>query len=125
MTATPTSGTMMIPPICCAVRGSLTRALTMTPATTDARPTAGPRRKTPASHESSVTTRTRPGLYRIAVNPMRATYVTQPTNTPGSNAEMALPARSSIVRMGVARTASRLRDVFSPMIEYDAIESGM
>ena len=40
-------------------------------------------------------------------------------------AETALPVSSSSVRIGVARTASRLRDVFSPTIEYDAIESGM
>ena len=45
-------GTMMIPPICWATRGSETRELTMTPATTDDRPTAGPRTKTPISHDA-------------------------------------------------------------------------
>ena len=49
-------GTMITPPICWATRGSLTRELTMTPATTDDSPTAGPSRKTPASHDASVTT---------------------------------------------------------------------
>ena len=49
-------GRMTMPPICCATRGSLTRELTMTPATTEARPTAGPRTKTPTSQLGSVTT---------------------------------------------------------------------
>ena len=54
-------GTMMTPPICWATRGSLTRELTMTPATTDDNPTAGPSRKTPASQLASVTTPNRFG----------------------------------------------------------------
>ena len=49
-------GTMMMPPTCCATRGSLTRELTTTPATTEASPTAGPSTKTPASQLESVTT---------------------------------------------------------------------
>ena len=56
-------GTMMMPPICWATRGSLTRALTMTPATTDDNPTAGPSTKTPISHDESVTTPNRAGPY--------------------------------------------------------------
>ena len=52
-------------------------------------------------------------------------YVSQPASRPGIRAEIALPTSSSRVRMGVARTASRLRDVFSPTIEYEAIDSGM
>ena len=54
-------GTMMMPPICCATRGSLTRELTMTPATTDDSPTAGPSTKTPTSQLESVTTPNRFG----------------------------------------------------------------
>ena len=54
-------GTMMMPPICCATRGSLTRELTITPATTDDSPTAGPSTKTPASQLESVTTPNRFG----------------------------------------------------------------
>ena len=38
---------------------------------------------------------------------------------------MALPASSSTVRIGVARTGSSVRACFSPMIEKVAIESGM
>jgi len=40
-------GTTMMPPICWATRGSLTRALTITPAVTDDNPTAGPSTKIP------------------------------------------------------------------------------
>ena len=47
------SGMMIRPPICCATRGSLTRLLTMMPATQETSPTAGPSRKTAASHEGS------------------------------------------------------------------------
>ena len=54
-------GTMMMPPTCWATRGSLTRELTMTPATTDDSPTAGPSTKTPTSQLGSVTTPKRCG----------------------------------------------------------------
>ena len=54
-------GTMTTPPICCATRGSLTRELTITPVTTDERPTAGPSANTPVSQLGSVTTPKRLG----------------------------------------------------------------
>ena len=60
---TATIGTMITPPTCWATRGSLTRELTMTPATTDDSPTAGPSRNTPTSQEASVTTPNKVGPY--------------------------------------------------------------
>src|SRR5688500_18353900 len=103
-------GTMITPPICCATRGSFTRALTITPATTDERPTAGPSRKTPASHDASVTTPNNAGPYTSDASATNTTYVAQPASTPGTSAAIALPASSSTVRIGAASTGSSERD---------------
>ena len=118
-------GTMTTPPICWATRGSLTRALTITPATTDDEPDrraqqedpSQPRRVGDDAEQGRAVDERREGHEDDIGDPAR-----EHARHQGGHG---LAGEQLDVRIGAASTGSRDRACFSPMIENVAIDSGM
>ncbi len=112
------TGTIMTIEICSATRGSLTREETISANVTARNASSGPTAKTASSQRKSRITERRAGLARMTAAPTaKIPNAPKVARTAGMTAARHFPVRSSKVVIGVARSGSSERVVFSPTTE--------